>query len=503
MPILLFIIVSLALSSEVSVASYNVENLFDLRTSGLEYTQYTPSIDGWNLKAYRSKLANCASVITELNPDIIALQEIENPEVLDALSHECEESGSIFPYSFFGEDTLRRSTGVAILSKYPLSMRSVHPVVISEESRSRNFLECIAETNIGDLRLIIMHWPSKRNAESHRIAAALRVKEIIDTLPLGCEYLVLGDFNSCDDEADRLLTEDFDDRNGVTGINHILQTSNSSVGEPLTLNLQIDVINSDKNLLYNPWSEQSGTDRYSYRYQGELLAIDHILLPKSLLDSSGLSYVQKSFSHFTMYGALTRNLTPYRWQKSFGEHHSYSGEGYSDHLPISLKLTNETTHHPHNREEIVSGSFEKTKDGWSIRSANFYSIRSTEQAVDGIYSLKIIGEGVRNGVMASLTAIIPEGVTQCELSLAGEGEYSIRVSSSRKNDWSYLVGTELKGSASQSYSIPPKQQWVKRIIPLHPYDPEDTIDIELRYRGGIPHVLYIDDCNLSGWFRPQ
>ncbi len=503
MPLLLFLLVSIVCATEIEIASYNVENLFDLRTSDLEYPQYTPSLNGWNLEAYRAKLDNCSDVISELNPDILALQEIENEQVLIELIKKCKGKETSFKYHYFGEDTLRRSTGVAILSKFPLTNRVVHPIEINPQVRSRNILECTAETSIGDIRLIAVHWPSKRNSESHRIVAAEKVRSIIDTLPSDCEYLILGDFNSCDDEAVRLLTENFDDRNGVTGINSIIKTSSSQIGEVFKLNSQLDVINSDNNYLYNPWSELSGTDRYSYRYRGELLSIDHILLPKSLLDNVGVRYVQHSFSNFTMYGVITRDLTPYRWQRSFREDQEYSGEGYSDHLPISLLLSDSVPFSPHQAQEQSTGSFEMSKDGWTIQSGSFYSVRSTEQSVEGNFSLKIIGEGLRNGTLASLTAIIPQDVNHCELSLAGEGDCAIRVSLAGKDDWNYLVGNELKRSGAQSYSVLPKEQWVKRIIPLHPYNPEDTIDIELRYRGGVPHVLYIDDCNLSGWFRPQ
>ncbi len=51
----------------VRVASYNVENLFDLKYSGLEYYEYIPNTSWkWNKTNYKKKLQNIAKVIHDM-----------------------------------------------------------------------------------------------------------------------------------------------------------------------------------------------------------------------------------------------------------------------------------------------------------------------------------------------------------------------------------------------------------------------------------------------------
>ncbi|KIM08523.1 MAG: hypothetical protein KU28_03795 [Sulfurovum sp. PC08-66] len=66
------------LATEFKVASYNVENLFDLVNNGSEYDEYIPNRNGWDKSALNKKLNNIAQVICDLNADTVALQEIEN-----------------------------------------------------------------------------------------------------------------------------------------------------------------------------------------------------------------------------------------------------------------------------------------------------------------------------------------------------------------------------------------------------------------------------------------
>ena len=70
-------------AQDFKVASYNVENLFDLKHDGTEYREYIPNTkSNWNKKTYNIKLKNISKVINELDADIIALQEIESKKAL-------------------------------------------------------------------------------------------------------------------------------------------------------------------------------------------------------------------------------------------------------------------------------------------------------------------------------------------------------------------------------------------------------------------------------------
>ena len=67
----------------MKIATYNIENLFDLKKNGHEYNEYIPNTkSNWNRKNYKIKLNNLSKVITEIDADILALQEIESIQAL-------------------------------------------------------------------------------------------------------------------------------------------------------------------------------------------------------------------------------------------------------------------------------------------------------------------------------------------------------------------------------------------------------------------------------------
>lgn len=71
---------------ELKVASYNVQNLFDLNYDKTEYKEYIPNTKAnWNKNTYNTKLKNLVKVIKELDANIIALQEVESIKVLKDL----------------------------------------------------------------------------------------------------------------------------------------------------------------------------------------------------------------------------------------------------------------------------------------------------------------------------------------------------------------------------------------------------------------------------------
>ena len=65
------------------IASYNVENLYDLEFNGTEYPEYIPNtVFRWNKQNFTIKLRNISQVIKDLEADIVALQEIESKKEL-------------------------------------------------------------------------------------------------------------------------------------------------------------------------------------------------------------------------------------------------------------------------------------------------------------------------------------------------------------------------------------------------------------------------------------
>ncbi|OHD19165.1 MAG: hypothetical protein A2Y38_06275 [Spirochaetes bacterium GWB1_59_5] len=81
-------------------------------------------------------------------------------------------------------------------------------------------------------------------------------------------------------------------------------------------------------ILYCPWDEAGG---YSYRYQGERERIDQILLSPGLVSNGACPLSFQAFSAEPPEFVIDAEGTPTGWN-------TRSGSGYSDHLPIRVRL---------------------------------------------------------------------------------------------------------------------------------------------------------------------
>lgn len=100
-------------ANNLKIASYNVENLFDLEANGSEYKEFIPNSDSnWNENIFNIKFANVLKVIEDLDADVIALQEIENENIIKLLK---EKLPQYKYYTFSKYDT--SSVGLGFLSK--------------------------------------------------------------------------------------------------------------------------------------------------------------------------------------------------------------------------------------------------------------------------------------------------------------------------------------------------------------------------------------------------
>ncbi len=313
---------------EFRVATYNVENLFDLEKSGTEYTEYIPFTGyGWNEKNYRRKLENISKVICDLKPDIIALQEIESAKALDALKRSVAECGIELPYSAIADE---KPTTVknALLSRFPiLQKREIDP---DGTLRIRNILEVKLDIEGSELTLFVNHWKSRSGPESMRIVSAEALMKRLENFK--GEYILLGDFNSNWNEW-RVIgrSKRLNDTGGVTGIGDILKTSRSKkavtkkeIEPPYHTNL---------------WLELPSGLRWSHNFFGRKSALDHIILPASMFDKHGINYVDRSFGSFKPSYLFSSNGAVYRWQKAKRGYGKHLGRGFSDHLPIYAEFT--------------------------------------------------------------------------------------------------------------------------------------------------------------------
>ncbi|HEX5330439.1 endonuclease/exonuclease/phosphatase family protein, partial [Sulfuricurvum sp.] len=246
----------------MKIASYNVENLFDMQRDGTEYEEYIPNGDwGWNEEMYRTKLGHTAQVIAGVHADIIALQEIESLNALKDLKAEINRQGLYYPYYAFAK-TRNSAVSVALLSRYPIQSALKYPVNYS--GKYRDILEAKINIDGTSLRVFVNHWKSKSGPESERIACAKRLLLRLKELPKDEPFILVGDFNSHFEEYKTFIkSRKLNDTEGMTGINHILRTVDEN-NNPITY----ASVQNNSDVLYNLWYELSSEKRWSHQFRG-------------------------------------------------------------------------------------------------------------------------------------------------------------------------------------------------------------------------------------------
>jgi hypothetical protein len=314
------------------VASYNVENLFDMTHDGTEYPDFIPdSKYMWNRAMLSIKAENLSRVLVALDAHVIALQEVESITALAYLRDVLRNKGLDYPWAAITEEA-DTAVKCAILSRYPIVDSS--DVVVPGRG-NRNILKVTIEIDETPLVLYVNHWRSRNAPESQRTLAAGILWEAVSALPDGTDYILLGDFNSSHNEFEIIQNENrINDTGGKTGINHVLRTKKDGrLVDPLVL-----VQHPGKGLHYNLWNELTEDRRWSYIYAGQKRTLDSIILPASLYDGKGISYLDNSFDTFDP-GFLFKDGRIFRWQREKEGRGRHVGEGYSDHLPIYACFT--------------------------------------------------------------------------------------------------------------------------------------------------------------------
>jgi endonuclease/exonuclease/phosphatase family metal-dependent hydrolase len=319
------------------VASYNVENIFDLTNNGTEYTEYIPNTGyGWKESTFEIKIANIAEVIRDIGADVVALQEIESKIALVLLRDKLKAMNADYPYYEIadGKDTVVKC---ALLSKFPIIEKDEIQV---DDEFARNILKVTIDIDGMRLTVFVNHWKSKRDPESMRLPYARALKKQIDKLEDDADFILIGDFNSDYHEWQSFRDSvRLNDTDGITGINHILKTvMGAQLVDESTLTKQ-----SGNEYLYNLWLEVGSKRRWSHNFFGSKNSLDHIIVSKALYDDRGISYVDNSFDKFDP-DYLFKESAVYRWQRAKGGKGKHLGEGYSDHLPIFASFSTEPFH---------------------------------------------------------------------------------------------------------------------------------------------------------------
>lgn len=288
----LFFIPLFLYAKQFSVATYNVENLFDVQKSGHEYKEYIPNgKSGWNEKMLAIKIKNLARAIKDINADIISLQEVENKEVLKRLNLALGKKKYPYMYSSFKTKRL----DVVLLSRYPITEHNSYSIL----KRFRPIHRVVVNIEGLHVTLFMNHWPSYSHPIKTRIKFAEKLKFLYEKEE---NYILLGDFNSP------------------------LKKDKRGWGK------EVELV-TKKN--YNLWYDVPYSDRYSYKFYKIKNAIDHIVVSKSLY----VRYIDGSFKDHKFDYVVEKYGNAKRWKISNKGRGQHLGVGYSDHFAISAEFT--------------------------------------------------------------------------------------------------------------------------------------------------------------------
>ena len=316
--VLIYNSISTVYAAPLTVVSYNVENLFHPKhdtvcidsTTFIEKDDYEWTPDGerrWSYTRYYRKVENIARVLTNIGEwdgvDIVGLQEVENALCLKRLCYTLRPGEYDFVHY---ESPDPRGIDVALIYKKSrvdtLRTKNRTPTLSQGEGVvfTRDILYVCAQVDKKDtLHLFVCHLPSQRGGAAESEWKRTAVKEILQrsidsvyALHPAAKIIVMGDMNS----------EPKEDLDGLRN-RMVVESQKSKV-------------------------ESHGTHKYQGRW--------------SCLDQFYTSPALDSLSRAEIYNAAWiqepdekyLDLKPKRTYNGF----RYQKDGFSDHLPILLKL---------------------------------------------------------------------------------------------------------------------------------------------------------------------
>jgi endonuclease/exonuclease/phosphatase family metal-dependent hydrolase len=493
------------------VAFYNTENCFDFEYDGNEYPEYVPGSSSWTKEIQLVKINSMAEVISSLKADIMGLCEIEDEGALGDLKKGLLRYGVTYKYMASGCGQTHSSTCPMLLSRFPVKNVLLHHVDLPGNVATREILEADVVICGHIIKVFVNHWPSKLHPESYRLKTAEVLSERLKQLPAGCEYILIGDFNSDYNEYQTFSSFRLNDTEGKTGINAVLKNVSTS-GNTIQYITEDNIAQYASGYHFDLWQELPENDRMSMVYSGNNQTTDHILIPWTLCDSTGVSYVDNSFGSFTWNGKLLKDGKPYRWQiKWVKKQKIHLGKGYSDHLPVraTFKIgpfTRDTTKKritavaivkdtvKSSRKIAASTGFENSADGWIAASGKVNVKRDSSEYKSGHFSFKITVPALKaNGTVAR---VVLSGSTKDRnsrgLYCKGNGKFSFRIRSG-DGEWGYYNAPGFTWSKSARYKdVVELSDWMLVKFDVSQFGGQ-SVELEVRAGKEVPLNLWIDD----------
>lgn len=298
---------------------FNCENLFDtIHDEGKNDEEFTPEgTRHWTRGRYFHKLNNIARELIACGgqgdewilPDLVALVEVENDSVLHDLTHRSLLKKARYDYVMTESKDVRGIDVALLYNKENIAIDKYYGIRVQHEKAekpTRDILYALCNTGKGAIHTFVVHAPSRSGGkvatDSYRMRVAERLIESLDSIKQNDEnayIIVAGDFNDyyTDSAPQRIVAS------GMVNVSAGAKGKNGAKG--------------------------------TYRYRGEWGSLDQIFMSESMLNvckSLECSIFDAPFvvEEETKYGGI-------RPRRSFNGP-SYDKDGFSDHLPLVLRV---------------------------------------------------------------------------------------------------------------------------------------------------------------------
>lgn len=285
-------------AEDLQIAFWNVENLFDQYID-----KRVPLADVYLPDRVQEKLEKDATIIRQLNADIVGLMEVENRGLLREL---CERYLADMGYLYFAlsEETDDRGIDVAMISRRPFLSHS-----FDVPDFYRGVLVCRFSFDGEPLYVIVNHWKSRfEGGEDLRMSCARVVSDLVNhQIPVyegrPVPIVIGGDLNDDDTDASVVYLE------------------------------QHDMTNTLKSLPFKErWTlPYNNLDKQRVEYNG----FDHIFINPQLCDGLGIEWVG---STVTRPEIMTSERRLYGHSYTWPDDDDRDHIGYSDHFPVVTSI---------------------------------------------------------------------------------------------------------------------------------------------------------------------
>lgn len=288
---------------KISVATWNAQTFFDVDFSGNEYSEYASSKNGWNEEKYFVRLLRVADALEQINADIIALEEIENLNVVYAIT-KLLPFNSKLRYAVFAKEE-GSSLGLVLFSRYPIIRANTHQIQLPEvlPETLRPVLEVQVNVPTQNVIILVNHWKSKssggkKSEITRKCQQALLTESIyqIKSEKENAHIIALGDFNQ--------------------------ETAEFEIDKEKREIILISKNNHER--VKSIWLEKLNLKDGSYYFRDNWEQIDHIFISSEKAVFGKSEIVKRKFF-------LTEEGLPKSYKL-------YSGSGLSDHLPLKAEI---------------------------------------------------------------------------------------------------------------------------------------------------------------------